>query len=74
MIERNVASAIAYYKAMNDKDIAGMGRHLHPDVQLVTPMEHLTGKEAVLRPPRDWRIIFRGSRCMRSSVRRNRPW
>lgn len=48
MIERNVASAIAYYKAMNDKDIAGMGRHLHPDVQLVTPMEHLTGKEAVL--------------------------
>jgi hypothetical protein len=25
-----------------------MARHLHPDVQLVTPLEHLTGKEAVL--------------------------
>ena len=48
MTERNVAWAIAYYKAMNDKDAAAMGRFLHPDVQLVSPMEHLTGKEAVL--------------------------
>jgi SnoaL-like domain len=48
MTERNVASAIAYYKAINDKNGAAMGRHLHPDVQLVSPMEHLTGKEAVL--------------------------
>ena len=48
MIESNVASAIAYYKAMNNKDVASMGRHLHPDVQLVSPMEHLTGKDAVL--------------------------
>lgn len=48
MTERNVSSAIAYYKAMNDKDVPGMGRYLHPDVQLMSPMEHLTGKEAVL--------------------------
>ena len=48
MAERNVASAEAYYKAMNDKDLSGMARHLHPDVRLVTPMEELTGKEAVL--------------------------
>jgi hypothetical protein len=48
MTEKNVASALAYYKAMADKDPTGMARHLHPDVRLVTPMEELTGKEAVL--------------------------
>ena len=41
-------SAEAYYKAMNDKDANGMAEHLHPDVCLVTPMEQLTGKTAVL--------------------------
>jgi hypothetical protein len=48
MTEKNVASAVAYYKAMADKDLTSMARHLHPDVRLVTPMEELTGKEAVL--------------------------
>jgi len=48
MIEKNVVSAVAYYKAMADKDLPGMARHLHPDVRLVTPMEELTGKEVVL--------------------------
>ncbi len=48
MTEKNLASAVAYYTAMADKDLPGMARHLHPDVRLVTPMEELTGKEAVL--------------------------
>jgi ketosteroid isomerase-like protein len=48
MPEKNVASAVAYYKAMSDRDLPGMARHLHSDVRLVTPMEELTGKEAVL--------------------------
>jgi hypothetical protein len=48
MTEKNVASAVAYYKAMADKDLTGMARYLHPDVRLVSPMEELTGKEAVL--------------------------
>jgi hypothetical protein len=47
MIGKNVASAVAYYEAMADKDIPGMARYLHADVQLVTPMEELRGKEAV---------------------------
>ena len=46
--ERNVASAEAYYKAMDDKDVSGMAQYLHSDVQLVGPMDALTGKEAVL--------------------------
>ena len=48
MTQSNAASAEAYYKAMNDKDLSGMARHLHADVRLVTPMEDLTGKDVVL--------------------------
>jgi ketosteroid isomerase-like protein len=48
MTEKNVASAVAYYRAMADKDLTGMARYLHPDVHLISPMEELTGKEAVL--------------------------
>jgi len=48
MTQSNAASAEAYYKAMSDKDMSGMERRLHPDVRLVTPMEELRGKGAVL--------------------------
>ncbi|MGA2923301.1 MAG: nuclear transport factor 2 family protein [Candidatus Sulfotelmatobacter sp.] len=48
MTQSNAASAEAYYKAMNDKDVSAMARRLHPDVRLITPMEDLTGKDAVL--------------------------
>ncbi len=52
MIEKNVAPAVAYYKAMADRNLDGMARHLHPDIRLVTPMEELTGKETVLEAAR----------------------
>ncbi len=48
MTQSNSASAEAYYKAMSDKDLPAMARRLHPDVRLVTPMEDLTGRDAVL--------------------------
>jgi len=48
LTERNVASAEAYYKAMNDKDLAAVGAHLHPDVRFVGPMADMNGKDAVL--------------------------
>lgn len=46
--ETSVGPAEAYYQAMNDKNLAEMERYLHPDIHLVTPMENLTGKRAVL--------------------------
>jgi ketosteroid isomerase-like protein len=52
MSEKNVATAVAYYGAMAGKDLTGMAGHLRPDVRLVTPMEELTGKEAVLEAAR----------------------
>jgi ketosteroid isomerase-like protein len=48
MTEKNVNSAVACYQAMAGKDLPGMARHLHADVRLLTPMEELTGKAAVL--------------------------
>ena len=54
--ERNVASVEAYYKAMNDKDVASVARHLHPDIQFIGPLANLTGKEAVLEAAK--RFIF----------------
>jgi hypothetical protein len=47
--QRNVASAEAYYQAMNDKDLAGVATHLHPDVRFMAPLADLTGKEAAKR-------------------------
>jgi len=52
MTQSNAAFAESYYRAMNDKDVPGMARHLHPDIRLVTPMEDLTGKDAVLEAAR----------------------
>jgi hypothetical protein len=46
--ESSVGPAVAYYEAMNDKNISEMGRHLHPDIHLISPMENITGKQAVL--------------------------
>jgi hypothetical protein len=46
--QRNVASAEAYYQAMNDKDLAGVATQLHPGVRFMAPLADLTGKEAVL--------------------------
>lgn len=46
--ERNVAAAEAYYHAMNVNDLTGMASYLHPDVQFVSPMVNVAGKESVL--------------------------
>ena len=47
-IEFAAETAIAYYQAMDRKDLAEMGRHLHPDIQLISPLDSLTGSQAVL--------------------------
>ena len=49
MAEKNVSSAEAYYRAMNDKDATGVAEHLHPDIQFIGPMATLAGKDAVLQ-------------------------
>lgn len=48
MSEKNVASAVAYYQAMNNKDLSIIEKYLHPEVRLIGPMADITGKDAVL--------------------------
>ena len=60
--ERNVTTAEAYYKAMNDKDLAGVARHLHPEVRFVGPMADLVGKEAVLEAAKRFVTLIKSLR------------
>lgn len=48
MTDKNLAHAIAYYQAMNNKKIEEMAQYLAPEVQLISPLSELSGKEAVL--------------------------
>jgi hypothetical protein len=48
MTTNNIDSALAYYKAFNNRDLPGIAQHLHPNVLFVTAMGESSGKEAVL--------------------------
>ena len=48
MNQNNVAIAVAYYTAIGEKNVAGVEKLLHPDVQFIGPLDERTGKEAVL--------------------------
>jgi hypothetical protein len=58
--QRNVASAEAYYQAMNDKDLAGVATHLHPEVRFIGPLADLTGKEAVFEAAKRFVSLTKG--------------
>lgn len=46
--DSNKACAHAYYEAMQAKDISEMKQYLHANVELTSPLAHLTGRDAVL--------------------------
>jgi hypothetical protein len=48
MSKKNIAIAVAYYQAMNKKDLSAMEKYLHPEVRLIGPLADITGKDAVL--------------------------
>jgi len=48
MVEKNVITAQAYYQAMNNKDLSALEKYLHPDVAVISPLDNIAGKEAVL--------------------------
>jgi len=48
MHKNNVEIAEAYYTAMAEKNLEGLEKYLHPDVQLITPFALVNGKTAVL--------------------------
>jgi hypothetical protein len=58
MSEKNVTSAIAYYQAMNNKDLSIMEKYLHPEVRLISPLAEITGKDAVFNSVKHFLAVF----------------
>ncbi len=46
--EKKLIFALAYYQAMNNKDLVAIERHLHKEVRLISPLADLKGKGEVL--------------------------
>lgn len=47
-MDKNIAIATAYYKAIGEKKMADVEKHLHLNVELISPMATVPGKQAVL--------------------------
>lgn len=58
MSEKNIASAVAYYQAMNNKDLSVIEKYLHPEVRLIGPMADITGKDVVFNSVKHFLSIF----------------
>lgn len=54
----NASLAKAYYTAYHNKDLATVGNLLHPDVQFVSPLAELKGKETVLASVQRFLKVF----------------
>jgi len=49
MKTNNVTLAEEYYKLVGEKNVEGIKKYLHPDVELYGPLAILKGKEAVVK-------------------------
>lgn len=56
---KNTTIAKAYYTAMSEKNIKVMGKYLHPDVRLISPLSQLRGKEAYLEALKGFTSFFK---------------
>jgi hypothetical protein len=59
MTQKNIATAQAYYEAMDNKDLVSLEKHLHPDVVVISPMDSLNGKAAVLAAAKQFMPYFK---------------
>ncbi len=59
MSEKNIASAVAYYQAMSNKDLSVIENYLHPEVRLIGPLADITGKDAVLNSVKHFLAVFK---------------
>lgn len=56
--KKNLASAVAYYQAMNNKDLSVIQKYLHPEVRLISPLADVTGKDAVFNSVKHFLAVF----------------
>jgi hypothetical protein len=48
MSKNNAAIAEAYYTAVGERNVGGIEKYLHPDVQFIGPLAKVRGREAFL--------------------------
>lgn len=53
------ALGVAYYRALGEKNMEGVKRCLHPEVQFTDPQETVIGREAVLKAAEGFTGIFK---------------
>jgi len=58
MSRNNAALAEALYTHMGENNVDGMEPYLHPEVQFITPLANLTGKDAYLEATRNFTKSF----------------
>lgn len=58
MNKTNETLAEAYYIAMGQKNPAGMEKHLHSNVQFISPFAQLQGKESVIDAAKKFMALF----------------
>jgi len=59
MNEKNLTTVEAYYKALNNKDLAAIAPCLHPDIKFLGSMASIAGKEEVLEAVKWLLPLFR---------------
>lgn len=59
MSTKNIAIAKAYYKALNDKNIAAAEQYLHPEIHFISPLTNITGKELVLNAVKGYMTVLK---------------
>ena len=47
-IEKNMATAQAYYQAMSKKDVTSIAQYLSSDIHFISPLTEVNGKDAML--------------------------
>ena len=59
MNNNNLTVAEAYYTAMSEKNVMGMGKHLHPDIHFLGPLAEIKGKEEFLEAAKGFTSFFK---------------
>ena len=58
MTQENVNTAVAYYTAMGKKDINEALKYLHTDINLISPLAEINGKDIVTGAIKGFMTVF----------------
>lgn len=59
MSKKNIGVAKAYYLAVNNKNISEVEKYVHPSVELISPLTHITGKESVVNAVKGYMTVLK---------------